>query len=191
MREFELDDEEERLRSCLFNPLTEDELITLLQKTGAEFHALPREDHESRRLAALEQLLGVLKYLSTFRAARNCCAPLYELMGALLDACKGLENSLTRPAKYQGGSKIPFRKTINMVRAAVAVTIWKDDAGWKLNDAAKAAAKALNVDAKEILYFRNNLLKGRIADVEDEYYSLLRMARAVRTTKTQGPQSKG
>ncbi|RVG50552.1 hypothetical protein [Sinorhizobium meliloti] len=143
------------------------------------------------RSIATASLGAVASFLRAFEeVSPKLRAPFLALIGALEDADEGIANELLKPKKMDlSKSRKPATDIEHKAALAVAVTILKEEAGWKLNDAVKFAAKAAEIEWKSLLTFRKDIGARRAPkDAIDRYHQMRQDARKY---PNQSPEERG
>ena len=125
----------------LDNPVL-DKLVVDLARAYQTFSQQQADDDNPRQAGAIEAINSLLNFLRAAGVRRELYTPLLAVLAGLSDASEGRSNDILRKAQYQKGtSKKPIFETLNLARAAAAVTIYKEDAKWPLDKALWTVSK--------------------------------------------------
>ncbi|MER8574560.1 hypothetical protein NKG99_24250 [Mesorhizobium sp. M1409] len=139
-----------------------------------------------RRLGVWRTLAAVNTYFNRVGVPPEHLLPIKEIMGALLDADKGIKSPITEPAertelpepaKREDGRRsrprrIPLMDGHHLATGAVVVSLF-GDAGVKIADAARKVASAMGLTHTELINFRKELSAGRTDELFVEHYHQL------------------
>ena len=154
----------------LDNPVL-DKLVVDLARAYQTFSQQQADDDNPRQAGAIEAINSLLNFLRAAGVRRELYTPLLAVLAGLSDASEGRSNDILRKAQYQKGrSKKPIFETLNLARAAAAVTIYKEDAKWPLDKALWTVSKETGIDQKQLKEFRKNIGKARASPTAIENY---------------------
>ena len=154
----------------LDNPVL-DKLVVDLARAYQTFSQQQADDDNPRQAGAIEAIDSLLNFLRAAGVRRELYTPLLAVLAGLSDASEGRSTDILRKAQYQKGtSKKPIFETLNLARAAAAVTIYKEYAKWPLDKALWTVSKETGIDQKQLAEFRKNIGKGRASPTAIENY---------------------
>jgi hypothetical protein len=147
-------------------------LISGLERANGEYA-------KDQRAAWCFALDTVANFLGVIGVEARLIAPLMRLSNAVDDLHYGIVDEGLKPARFEGGPRVPTNKFLNQVMAAVTVTLLHEDANTTLEKALKEASRLSGIPKTTLAQFRKNTLAGRRSWKANEFYWIeLRYVRA-------------
>jgi hypothetical protein len=154
----------------------------VLKKSLTSGLARARQEYDSNQQAAWCFALDTtVNFLKAIGVKPQLIGPLNSLSSALNDLQYGIVDGGLKPAQFEGGPRIPLNKFLNLVMAAVLITLLHEDAcqSMSLDQATEEASKLSGIEKGRLTQFRKNTLAGRRSWKAHEFYFIrLRHLRA-------------
>jgi hypothetical protein len=160
----DLSDEDQKF----LDQLTADERLKETLTSGLEFAR--RECVGDQRAAWAISVDTLVNFMKKIGVEPRFIAPLEALSSALDDLQYGIVDPGLKPARFEGGPRIPTNMFLHYVNAAVAVTLLHEDGYKSLDEAILEASKLSGIPKRTLAQFRKNTLAGRRSWKANAFY---------------------